>query len=650
MTNGKLLPIFFGLMLIVQTGYSQFITASPVETWKTDNFPSSDYNLNSAYVYLLNGEALRNIFEGEDLTRSERRELDLRRGDYPQYMYLAVSIPDPYNDQNEFTVPLMIHDVRDPNNISRLSGYGGRLLENIPDEVLKKGDIVAKVKFEAFKGNSSESFWKKTAQISIELGKTATSLLAAPLTGNFLALTQQIVPQVTKGLTSLEQADQDAQRITSEFYIRLLDQKLSSLYKEQLVAATLYKIHWDVGGTPRKSVFFRNAEPETVEDLKRLVSHKNSAYILVAHTKAEYNTDHSELVYNQSYIEKKTRDYRKIRNAEKKEIEKEFLETLKLALELKNQIGVFEKSQTTKYPDWLAYSRIIDLYYDIRSLRDEQGQRLASTAPDVQNKYRQLYQNVITDVDLWFNTDLLEQARTISGYLVGASPNYDYSYAAPGVLYHDIRLLDFYRDRVKQMEIQDKLPKEIESLETYTLTNRILFNLESALFNKEFNVPPTLSNEQQKRWLLNKATQQYPKCKICSKRVGDMITRIENLTHEQNIVKYRRISADYYENLGCYEKVYTKLDSFIQSNLDSLTISPFMLEELQKDKAQLDRLADSYSEIVGLDYTVMSRRELSDILSRYYVNQEKLMAVTERLKGYVISRKETECLNTAPRP
>jgi len=218
------------------------------------------------------------------------------------------------------------------------------------------------------------------------------------------------------------------------------------------------------------------------------------------------------------------------------------------------------------------------------------------------------------------------------------------------VLYHDIRLLDFYRDRVKQMEIQDKLPKEIESLETYSLTNRILFNLESALFNKEFNVPPTLSNEQQKRWLLNKATQQYPKCQICSKRVGDMITRIENLTHEQNIVKYREISADYYENLGCYEKVYSKLDSFIQTNLDSLTISPFMLEELQKDKTQLDRLADSYSEIVGLDYTAMTREELSDILSRYYVNQEKLMAVTERLKGYVISREETECLNTGPRP
>jgi len=650
MTNGKLLPIVFALLLIVQTGYSQFITASPVETWKTDNFPSSDYNLNSAYVYLLNGEALRSIFEGEDLSRSERRELDLSRGDYLQYMYMAVGIPDPYNDQNEFTVPLMIHDVRDPNNISRLSGYGGRLLENIPDEVLKKGDIVAKVKFEAFKGNSSESFWKKTAQISIELGKTATSLLAAPLTGNFLALTQQIVPQVSKGLSSLEQANQDAQRITSEFYIRLLDQKLSSLYKEQLVAATLYKIHWDVGGTPRRSVFFRNAQPETVEDLKRLISHKNSAYILVAHTKAEYNTDHSEMVYNQSYIEKKTRDYRKIRNAEKKEIEKDFLETLKLALELKNQIDVFEKSQTTKYPDWLAYSRIIDLYYDIRTLRNEQVQRLAPTAPDVQNKYNQLYQNVLTDVDLWFNTDLLDQARTISGYLVGASPTYDYSYAAPGVLYHDIRLLDFYRDRVKQMEIQDKLPKEIESLETYSLTNRILFNLESALFNKEFNVPPTLSNEQQKRWLLNKATQQYPKCQICSKRVGDMITRIENLTHEQNIVKYREISADYYENLGCYEKVYSKLDSFIQTNLDSLTISPFMLEELQKDKTQLDRLADSYSEIVGLDYTAMTREELSDILSRYYVNQEKLMAVTERLKGYVISREETECLNTGPRP
>lgn len=644
MSYRKLIILFICLAFTIPAAYSQFITATPVEQWQPKEYPSSDFNLNSAYVYLLNGNVLKDIFEGEDLNRSERKELDLKKGDYPQYMYLAVSIPDPYQEDNAYTVPLMIHDVQNPNDISRLAGYGGRLLENIPDEVLKQGDIVAKVKFEAFKGNSSESFWKKTAQISVELGKTATSLLAAPLTGNFLALTQQIVPQVTKGLSSLEKADQNVQKITSEFYIQLLDDELSALYQERVVGATLYKIHWDVGKNPPKSTFFRNANPQRVEDFKRLVTHKSSAYILVVHTKSEYNTDHSELVYNQSYIEKKTKDYRKIRNAEKKEIEKAFLETLKLALELKHQVNVFEKSLNTKYPDWLSFSKIIDLYYDIHTLKNEQMKKLPTADPVVQSKYTNLYSNVSTDVDLWFNSELLDKARSIAAYLVGASPNYDFEYAAPGVLYHDIQLLDFYRDRVQQTEIQGKLPKEIESLETFTLANRILFNLELALFHKEFQEPPTLNNEQKKRWLLDKATNQYPKCKMCGKRVGDRISEIENLTHEQNILKYRQISADYYEKLGCFEQVYSELDSFIVANTDSLTIPRFMLEELKKDKAELDKLADSYTELVGRDYTAMTRQELADLLSRYYVNREKMTAVVERLKGYIIEPEQATCL------
>ena len=376
-----------------------------------------------------------------------------------------------------------------------------------------------------------------------------------------------------------------------------------------------------------------------------MVTHNTMPFILVVHTKAEYNTDHSELVYNQSYIDKKTKDYRKIRNPEKKEIEKEFLETLKIALELQNQIDIFRNSLNTKYPDWLAFSRITDLYYDIRTLKDGQVQKLnAVNDPVALTKYRNLYHNVITDVDLWFNSELLTRARSIAEYMAVAPADSDFSLSDAGTLYRDIELLDFYRDRVKQTQIQGKLPKEIESLETYSLANRILFSLETALFRKEFQAPPTLNNDQKKRWLLNKSTNLYPLCRLCSSRVGDKITEIENLTHEENIMKYRKVSADYYANLGCFEKVYAELDSIIRSNADSLTISPFMLKELKQDKAALDDLANSYVDIVGRDYTVMSREELSQLLSRYYVNRDKLQAVMQRLRGAVIKEEEISCL------
>jgi hypothetical protein len=643
MMRVPLFSLLLALLAAAPLARGQFITATEVERWLSSDMPPSDFNLNSAYVYLLNANKLKDVFAGEGLSRSARKELSIKKGDFPQYMYLAVTIPDPNKEQGSFTVPLMIHDVQNPNDIARINGYGGRLLENIPDEVLKKGDILGTVKFEAFKGNASEEFWKKTAQISIDLGKTATSLLAAPLTGNFLALANQIVPQVSKGINSLEHVD-DPRKISSEFYIRLLDKELSGLYEERVVSSTLYRIHWDVEGRPAKTVFFRNANPARVDDLRRMVNQNSPVFILVAHTKSEYNTDHSELVYNQSYIEKKTRDYRKIQNAAKKEIEKEFLETFKSALELKNQIDIFQNSLNTKYPDWLAYSRVIDLYHDIRQAKNQQLAKIAGAERATVDKYTNLYNNVSNDVSLWFNTELLTRARNIAEYLVGASPDYDYTYTPSRVIYQDIETLDFYRDRVKQTEIQGKLPKEIETLRSYLLTNRILRNLETHLFNKEFRAPAQLPIAEQRRWLLDKATNQYPLCQVCGERVGDRIVEIENRSHEENIAKYRQISAEYYEKLGCYEQFFSKLNGIIRANSDSLTLSPMVFEALKKDKAELDRLTDTYSKIIGRDYTAMKPQELSEVLSSYYLNREKLSGVMERLRPIVQLESSAACL------
>jgi len=625
---------------------AQFITASQVETWVTDEMPSSDFNLNSAYVFLINGDALGSTFKGEKLSRSQQREVGIRRGDYPQYMYLAVKIPDPYEEGNEFTVPLMIHDVRDRSAISRVEGYGGRLLENIPDEVLKEGDIIAKVKFEAIRANNQGEFWKKTAEISIELGKTATSLLTAPLTGNFLSLTQQIVPQVTQGLTSLEQSE-DPQKMTSEFYIRLLRQELSTLYRERVVSATLYRIHWNVDDPPN-SRYFQGAKIQRVDDLKSEINHRTTPYILVAHTKSEYNTDHSELVYNQSYIEKKLKDYRRIRNASKKDIEREFLETLKQAIELKHQIENFEKSLDTKFNDWLAYSRIIDLYYDLNTHRLEQLRGLSDADSWVRDKYARLYNNIKTDIDLWFQSELLMRARNIAEYLVQANPDRPYNYNSSSDLYQDIEMLHFYRDMVKKTEIQGKLPKEIEALGTYSLTNSILRSLEAQLYEREFRLGNSWSPSEQKEWLVNRTTNVYPLCQLCARKVREKITEIDNLTHEQNIRKYRQISRAYYDRLGCYEQVYTKLDSVVRANADSLTISIFMLEALKEDKESFEKLASDYVDIMGREVTKLSPAEVSDLLSRYFLNRQKMAAILNRLRGSVLDAEDTDCLENAP--
>lgn len=632
----------------VQASFAQFsITATEVETWTTPTPVSSDYNLNSAYVYLLNPTALQAVFEGEGLNKGEKKDVGLKKGDYPQYMYLAVNIKDPVNEANTLTIPLMIHDVRNPAISQRLVEYGGRFLENIPDDNLKN-DIVAKVKFEAFKGNNSNEFWKKTAEISLNLGRTATSILKNPITGTFSALSDQIIPQVDKGIKSMGNLE-DPQKIVSEFYIKLLNKELSGLYEEKVISAILYRIHWDVE-KPVRSKFLTNAKPGRVDDLKKMINTTTAPFLLVVSTKAEYNTDHSQMAYNQQYIEKKAKDFRKIQNAEKREVEKSFLEILKLAVELNKQMDVFQNSLNTKYPDWLAYSKVIELYFHVNELRKEELGKLVKQEPIIREKYTRLYGNVQNDVDLWFGTELMQKARSVAGYLLNNPGSYNYTNRSPRLIYEDIEMLDYYRDRVKQIETQGKLPKEIQALETYDLTLRKLKEMETALFEADFSPDPRLDMESKKSWLLTRASQVYPTCQICGQRVGEKITAIENATYEQNIRQYKDISAGYYSKLECFENIMNGLNTYIKANKDSTTISPMMFASIKQDREDFIRTVNTYNEIAGKDHTTLSSKDLSALIQRFQINREKMLIIIQRLKGLSLANGGTSCLMDEVKP
>lgn len=633
--------ILMGSLSVSLSGQNS-IFATPVETWINPQMPSSDFNLNNSYLYLVNGQALQSVFEGQGLSAKERKEISLRKGDYPQYMYLAITIKDPVQENNTLTIPLMINDMRSPNTSSRVMEYGGRFLENIPDEILKNGDIVAKVKFEAIKTNTGAEFWKKTSEISVELGKTATNLLKTSLAGPFLALTEQIIPQIDKGLRSLEQVE-DPQKMVSEFYIKLLSKELSALYEERVVSATLYRIHWDVE-TPPKSRYFSAAQPQKVDDLRKLISNTSVPYFLVINTKAEYNTDHSELVYNQSYIDKKAKDFRRIQNPDKREAERSFLETLKMAMELKKQIEIFQSSLNTRYVDWLAYSRVIDLYYDIWNLKNTQVVALSKLEPITRDKYIRLYSNVMNDVGLWFSGDLLAKARDIAAYLINNPGSFVANKDDARKLYEDITLIDFFRDRVKQTEIQGKLPKEIESLQTYTRAIRKLEDLENALFNLDFQPADGLSPESKKEWLLGRVSRVYPLCQTCARRVGEKIAAIENATHEQNLRRFRQLSTDYYAQLECHDEVMQRLDQYIRTATDSANVSSLVLDAVKKDREDLLKLSNSYVNIFSKDPSATPPAELVELIQRSQFNREKFMLIIQRLRGGVLPEEGIPCL------
>ena len=74
--------------------------------------------------------------------------------------------------------------------------------------------------------------------------------------------------------------------------------------------------------------------------IKKTVKTTTAPFNLVLHPKDTYNNAPSQMAYNQQYIDRKAKDFRKIQNAEKREVEKSFLEILKLAVELNKQMEI----------------------------------------------------------------------------------------------------------------------------------------------------------------------------------------------------------------------------------------------------------------------------------------------------------------------
>jgi len=636
---------YAGLFILFSFSVSGFcqnsIIASQVESWTVQSPVSSDFNLNSSYVFLLNPSMLATVFEGEGLNKGEKKDVGIKKGDYPQYMYLAASIKDPVNPNNSLTIPLMIHDTRNPNISSRILEYGGRVLENISDDVLNKGDITAKIKFEAIKSNEARDFWQKTAEISADLGKTATSLLKVGLSGPFLALTNQIMPQVDKGLRSMEKLD-DPQKMVSEFYIKLLSKDLGNLYDEKVVGATLYRIHWDIE-LPLKSKYFLNFPANKVDDFKNKVPKTTAPFILIVQTKSEFNTDYSDLTFTKPYLDKKIKEFKLVQNEVKKETESEFLEVFSSVLDLRRQIDLFQGSLQTKYTDWIAFARLIDSYRNIGLLKTKALANLASKDAKLKEKYGKLYTNGQTEIDLWFNAEMLLKFREIGRFLIQNESDATSKNKSAILLYKDIELLEFYRDRLSQAEIQGRLPKEIESLPSFQKISELRSGLELNFFKQEFQFSNQFAVKELKNIWLEKAKNQFPLCKSCPSLISELAHEHEKSTFVKLNQEFSTISKGLYQTLTCLDAAVNFLGQYIEKGRETQQVPELVIDNLAKDKDELTLLIQSYQLILSKELQNMPLDELQKLMIDFNNRKNKTLLIWDRLKGGIISANLVGC-------
>ena len=610
----KNLLFFFLFSLPAEKIFAQFITSTLVESWSALATPTEDFHLNSSYLFLINPHALKATFEGQDLEPGEKREIGIKKADLPRYMYLAVSIPNPIKDGDHFTVPLMIQDMRNPNQASRVTGYGGRVLENIPDEALKAGDIIAKVKIETIRDNNSAEFWKKTAQISIDLGKTASSLLANPITGSLFLLTQQIIPQVSKGISSLQESDQP-DKVTTEFFIPLMDRDFLPGYSEKVVSASLYKIHWD-GDSAAKTRFLRKDSFENVQEVKNRITSAKTPYILVVQTKSEFNPDHSSLQISPSYISKCKSDFSKIYNDSKKTQEREFISALEKSLILKEELQVFRKSLNTRFINWTAFARALDFYLQVIQFQNH-----------FDGSYKKWYGQIIGEVDGWFDDPLLTQGQSIVQVLTSAK----FDHLTP---YEKIKILDFYRSRLDLVKIGDRLPEEIEAMNITSGVHIKILKLEQELFEKEFKIPEQLRGENQKiEWLKARKEEIYPRCLYCSSAADAEISKIKSSIDRENQKKFRTLTAHYYQQIICLEKFQNLLKDFIFQQQIQLSLPETVLDGIQEDQKNLDIYVTEWKRLITRDPLELSGEELKHTLESVKENQLKMESIGVKLRN-----------------
>lgn len=628
----KKLLLVIAYLGIWLSSFGQFITASLVESWKLNELPGDDYNLNAAYVFLINPQALKTTFEGDNLQKSEKKEIGLKKGDFPRYMYLAVNIPNPMEQGDNITIPLMIQDMQNPSQMSRVTGYGGRVLENIPDEVLAEGDITASIQFEAIKDNNTVEFWQKTAKISIDLGKTATSLVANPLAGGIFTLTQQIIPQVSKGLNSLQAVEQP-EKISSEFFIKLLNQELSEDYKERVVGANLYKIHWDADKPSRTRLIRKESYPN-VQAVKDEITLSKTPFILVVQSKSAFTPNHNQLKISEAYLAAGKKSLAKIHNDQLKELERDFLVCLEQALYIKEEVDLFKRSLNARYTDWLAYAKglngLLKLY------------RYAHVFSNA-SEYNHWFQTLESEVRLWFDNPLLVQGLAMTDLLNHPQVVND-NLQELNSAYEQVKLFDFFRSKMEVLKVGGVLPEELEQMEIHQRINKLLFRSESTVFEKGFQLPSYLTEgERQIEWLKEELDQMYPLCQYCNEKVEDLTTAIRRAKFLENQRKFRALNTEFYDRLACLETLGSHIDGYLEMQNDNPSVPESVLSGINDDSRQYKNFVKEYAVIINKEATNLGDEELVGQLEAYRNNRMALESIIRKLENIVFTAEESNC-------
>ncbi|GLB52983.1 hypothetical protein NBRC110019_20230 [Neptunitalea chrysea] len=526
-----LIGFFICSMLHAQKG---FLSSTELESWPKDHSISVPENHNrvSSYLFLINKNKYIELFNMVNYNRSLRNKAGLKKNDELQYLYMGVDFALP--DSDSISVPLFLFDVKNPASVKKFEQYDGKLLDNINTNNMRT-NLNGTFKVKAMLSRESSGFWKELVKITTDVAKSASQLMIGNPFGASELLTcfQGRVSTGLEELGTLSGSDNTTtatnNTITQEhsFLINLVEYNKNPDYREVVVAARLYRVHWSFDKNRNKSKFFRNIDADDFpgpENFKSVIRNYTYPMILVVETRFMPKISLTTPEFVDAYQKSITDEYKDFAESEQ-EMFKQYVKNFDRAYTIQKNLESYIKNIHTNNQS-LKSSLLIEaieesFLYRQNVLEENAKYEYIPGTPASISRYGTIgnrYDAIERKLKRLYDDNKYNEPMANSYVLLKSLLNpVEGKDTSSETLYREISKLSYFNDILANVT-----PESYQSKKSYIRYTALLKTYESALYEKLTGE----DNANAKTDFYEKLMTDYDKCNFCvaecQKEINDL--------------------------------------------------------------------------------------------------------------------------------
>lgn len=627
----------------------KFLNKSEVDYWPKNGNVSvpASFNRVSSYLYILNKKEFLNIFKGIEYTKEERKILGIKKKDQPDFLQMSIDIKHPQiANNNPFTIPLFLFDFRDKNAASTFFNYNGKILDDIKADELNS-NVMGSINVNALISNASVKFWKDVANISANLGKSATSIALGNPAG-VADLTNKLTSYLDQGINALDNLSDGSKTEDHSFFVKLVDLEATSGFDEIVTSVRLYQIHWSVSIPEQNLNFFSNialygSKPSSFETA---VNNSNLPLVLIVETRSRTKINKGNPVFTNDYKEEISDEYDDY-PLEEHQMFKEYFRNFNTAFNAYNYVSSFNATVNSSSTDWNSLVNAINYSYQFKTKVKEENTKHASNLYSDEFKIRyevikSRYETVEHQVNELFRNNersiYLEQADGIINALLNPLDLSDQSLTKEE-LNSQIIVLSNY-DNILTKITSDA--SNFISNASYQKYQELKNSYETKLFS-ELNISIPSSNEA-KIIFYETIITNYPVCSECISESNKKIQNIKNLNQQALAQGYSDLSkAQYDEFNDCRKQIESDIIN-MKSNIDT-TLDDFEQNLALKSMLNLENNLNIWKENIGKETQNTSSTQLGLWTAAILESRKKIKTSFLDLKGKGVVSNEIVCIS-----